>query len=236
MTNPFEAGWEKYLTERDRALLKATSWAKQRPFGLGDNPAVLVVDLYYAALGLPRQDILDAVADWPSACGADGWAAVDRTAPLLGAAREAGAPVIYFHATPARYGRWNRKPGAALAPRSTVDPNAIVSEVEPWAGDVVLEKIGPSCFHGTPLDTILRAGGHDTLLVAGEATSGCVRSTVVDACSRGYRVGVVGDCCFDRFEASHWTSLFDLDQKYADVLTAEAAIGHLRQTSRRIPA
>jgi maleamate amidohydrolase len=236
MTNPFEAGWEKYLTERDRALLKATSWAKQRPFGLGDNPAVLVVDLYYAALGLPRQDILDAVADWPSACGADGWAAVDRTAPLLGAAREAGAPVIYFHATPARYGRWNRKPGSALTPKSTVDPNAIVAEVAPQPDDVVLAKIGPSCFHGTPLDTILRAGGHDTLLVAGEATSGCVRSTVVDACTRGYRVGVVGDCCFDRFEASHWLSLFDLDQKYADVLTAEAAIGRLRQTSRRIPA
>lgn len=236
MTGPFAAEWEKYLTERDRALLTATSWAKQRPFGLGDNVAVLVVDLYYAALGLPRQDIFDAVGDWPSACGSDGWAAVDRTVPLLRAARDAGAPVIYFHATPARYGRWNRKPGSALAPKSTVDPNAIVSEVEPWAEDIVLEKIGPSCFHGTPLDTILRAGGRDTLLVAGEATSGCVRSTVVDACTRGYRVGVVGDCCFDRFEASHWLSLFDLDQKYADVLTAEAAIGHLRQTSRRTVA
>jgi nicotinamidase-related amidase len=236
----FEAEWTKYLTERDRALLSATSWAKQRPFGLGDNPAVVVVDLYYAALGLPRQDILDAVGKWPSACGDDGWAAVDRTVPLLRAARDAGAPVLYFHATPARYGRWNRKPGSALDPKSTVDsnavdPNGIVSEVEPWAGDIVLEKIGPSCFHGTPLDTILRAGGHNTLLVAGEATSGCVRATVVDACTRGYRVGVVGDCCFDRFEASHWLSLFDLDQKYADVLTAEAAIGHLRQTSRRTP-
>jgi nicotinamidase-related amidase len=236
----FEAEWTKYLTERDRALLTATSWAKRRPFGLGANPAVVVVDLYYAALGLPRQDILDAVGEWPSACGGDGWAAVDRTVPLLRAARDAGAPVIYFHATPPRYGRWNRKPGSALTPKSTVDsnavdPNEIVSEVEPWAGDIVLEKIGPSCFHGTPLDTILRAGGHDTLLVAGEATSGCVRSTAVDACTRGYRVGVVGDCCFDRFEASHWLSLFDLDQKYADVLTAEAAIGHLRQTSRRTP-
>jgi nicotinamidase-related amidase len=236
MTDPFAAEWDRYLTERDRAVLAATSWAKRRPFGLGTAPAVLVVDLYYAALGLPRQDILDAVGDWPSACGADGWAAVDRTAPVLGAARAAGAPVIYFHATPARYGRWNRKPGSALAPKSTVDPNAIVAEVAPEPGDIVLEKIGPSCFHGTPLDTILRAGGRDTLLVVGEATSGCVRSTVVDACSRGYRVAVVGDCCFDRFEASHWLSLFDLNQKYADVLTADAAIDRLRQTSRRTVA
>ncbi|GAA3439168.1 hypothetical protein GCM10018954_087890 [Kutzneria kofuensis] len=59
---------------------------------------------------------------------------------------------------------------------------------------------------------------------------------MVDACSRGYRIGVVGDCCFDRFEASHWLSLFDLDQKYADVITADAAIDHFRQTSRRTVA
>jgi nicotinamidase-related amidase len=225
-----EPNWTEYLTDRDLAVLAATSWAKQAPFGLGDNPAVIVIDLYYAALGLPRRNILDAVRDWPSACGTDGWDAVDRTAPLLAAAREGEAKVIYFHATPAEFGRWNRKPSRAITPpQSTVDPNAIVSEVEPGPDDVVLQKIGPSCFHGTPLDTLLRMGGHDTLLVVGEATSGCVRSTVVDACTRGYKVGVVGDCCFDRFEASHWLSLFDLDQKYADVITADAATAYLKE-------
>ncbi|WP_326836146.1 isochorismatase family protein [Amycolatopsis rhabdoformis] len=230
----FEDGWAPYLTERDRAVLAATSWAKQVPFGLGSRPFVVAVDLYYTALGLPRADILESVADWPSSCGAAGWEVVDRTAPFLQAARDAGVRVAYFHATPPDYGRWNRKPAPALQPKArAVNGNDIVAEVAPAAGDLVLEKIGPSCFFETPLDTILRAGGHDTLLVVGEATSGCVRSTVVDACSRGYRVGVVGDLCFDRFESSHWLSLFDLNQKYADVLTAEAAVEYFQAETRR---
>jgi maleamate amidohydrolase len=221
--------WTDFLTEQDNAVLAATSWAKSAPFGLGERPAVLAVDLYHAALGDRRAGILESVADWPSSCGRAGWDAVDRTVPVLDAARAAGVPVVYFHAAPPEYGRWNRKPAAdlATAPRAT-DPNAIVAEVAPREGDIVLTKMGPSCFHETHLDTLLRMRGADTLLVTGEATSGCVRATVVDACTRGYRVGVVGDCCFDRFEASHWMSLFDMDQKYADVFPAEHAIGYLK--------
>lgn len=221
--------WDDFLTEQDKAVLATTSWAKSAPFGMGKRPAVLAVDLYYAALGLPRAGILEAVADWPSACGQAGWDAVDRTVPVLDAARAADVPVIYFHAAPPEYGRWNRKPAANLAtkPREK-DPNTILDEVAPQDGDVVLTKMGPSCFHETHLDTMLRMRGIDTVLVVGEATSGCVRSTVVDACSRGYRVGVVGDCCFDRFEASHWMSLFDMNQKYSDVISATETIDYLR--------
>jgi maleamate amidohydrolase len=40
---------------------------------------------------------------------------------------------------------------------------------------------------------------------------------------------VVGDCCFDRFEVSHWVSLFDMNQKYADVFPAEHAIEYLKE-------
>jgi nicotinamidase-related amidase len=219
--------WTDFLTERDNAVLAATSWAKQEPFGLGTRPAVVVVDLYYAALGLPRADILDAVRDWPSSCGQEGWAAVDRTARVLATARAAGAKVIYLHATPPNFGRRNRKPPKRLAARAGLDPNAIVAEVAPRADDIVLTKIGPSAFHQTPLDTVLRSGGYDTVLVCGEATSGCVRSTVVDGCVAGYRIGVIGDCCFDRFEASHWVSLFDMNQKYADVIAADQAEEYL---------
>jgi hypothetical protein len=49
----------------------------------------------------------------------------------------------------------------------------------------------------------------------------------------GHRVGVVEDCCFDRIEASHWMSLFDLDQKYADVIDRDAAITYLEGTGRK---
>jgi hypothetical protein len=50
---------------------------------------------------------------------------------------------------------------------------------------------------------------------------------VVDGCVAGYRIGVIGDCCFDRFEASHWVSLFDMNQKYADVIDADQAERYL---------
>lgn len=223
--------WTDFLTDRDKKLLDTTSWAKQARFGFGERPAVVVVDLYYAAVGLPRTDILESVGDWPSSCGLEGWAAVDRTAGLLATARAAGARVIYLHATPPEWGRWNRKPPKKLAVRPDgPDGNDIVAEAAPRDGDIVLTKIGPSAFHQTPLDTILRTGGHDTILVCGEATSGCVRSTVVDGCVAGYRVGVVGDCCFDRFEASHWVSLFDMNQKYADVVPADEAEQYLRDS------
>jgi hypothetical protein len=62
------------------------------------------------------------------------------------------------------------------------------------------------------------------------ATGGCVRSTVVDGRVAGYRVGVVSDCCFDRFEASHWMSLFDMNQKYADVIDVNEAEQYLRDS------
>jgi maleamate amidohydrolase len=50
--------WNDFLTERDRKLLDATAWTKHREFGLGTRPAVLIIDNYYAALGLPRAPIL----------------------------------------------------------------------------------------------------------------------------------------------------------------------------------
>jgi maleamate amidohydrolase len=60
--------------------------------------------------------------------------------------------------------------------------------------------------------------GVDTLIVAGESTSGCVRASVVDGCTNGYRMIVAEECVFDRHEATHAINLFDMHQKYADVL------------------
>ncbi len=214
--------WNDFLTERDRKLLDATEWTKRREFGLGTRPAVLVIDDYYGALGLPRAPILDVIDEWPTACGEDGWAAIDRTRPLLETARAHEIPVVYF----------TKAPRGVLHARGTMVASAIpeskrreiVAEIAPVDGDLVIEKVGPSGFYGTSLDFHLRSWQCDTLLVCGESTSGCVRATVVDAFERGFSIGVVTDCCFDRIEASHWISLFDIRQKYADLLdSAEAS-------------
>lgn len=227
--------WKDILTPRDQAVLAASTWAKEAPFGLGAAPAVLVVDMYYGGLGLPRADILESIRTWPKSAGEDGWRAVDKTRLLLDVATDAGAPVVYFHTTPESFGHWNRKSSAKTSPTVAdsqgVGPNDIVKELEPRQDDIVLQKIGPSGFYSTVLDDILRNRGCDTVLVCGGVTSGCVRATVVDACTRGYRVGVVDECCFDRFEASHLINLFDMEQKYADVLSLSEASSYLRASS-----
>jgi nicotinamidase-related amidase len=221
-------GWGRFLTDQDTELLAHTSWAKREPFGLGTRPAVVVVDAYYAALGDSRRPLLESVENWPSACGPAGWAAVDRTVPLLSAARTGDVPVFYLTGLAANPNPWNRKRRTRPRdPRRTAQEMRIVDELAPAAGDIVLEKCTPSGFTSSPLDALLTAAGIDTVLLCGEATSGCVRATAVDACVLGYRVGVVEDCCFDRIEASHWMSLFDLDQKYGDVIGSRAAMDYL---------
>ena len=69
--------------------------------------------------------------------------------------------------------------------------------------------------------------GVDSLIVAGTTTSGCVRASVVDGHSLGFTMFVVEECCFDRFDISHWASLFDLNAKYATVLSLPEATDYL---------
>ena len=94
----------------------------------------------------------------------------------------------------------------------------IIDEVAPLPGEAVLYKTAPSAFFGTPLVSHFVKEGVDTVIVAGETTSGCVRATVVDGCSYRYRMIVAEECVFDRDEAPHAINLFDMHEKYADVL------------------
>ena len=96
-------------------------------------------------------------------------------------------------------------------------------------GEIVLRKAAPSAFWGTPLIGLLNGASIDTVIVAGESTSGCVRATVVDAKSYRFKVLVPEECVFDRHESAHAMNLFDMDQKYADVIDLNETIDYLRQ-------
>src|SRR5205823_4644308 len=109
----------------------------------------------------------------------------------------------------------------------------IVPQVAPIEGEVVLRKSAPSAFNGTPLLAHLTYLGVDTLIVGGESTSGCVRASVVDGCSYRYKMIVVEECVFDRHQAPHAMNLFDMHQKYADVLSLAAVEAHLRRATVR---
>lgn len=226
-----EEKWSQFLTARDQEHLRVTGLAQRFRFGLGERPVVIVVDDYYTAVGTQREELLESVRTWPWSCGLEGWAALDRTAGLLAAARSAGAPIVYSRdmtGFPSPWGAREPRPGLPQIPRGLRQRgNDIVAEVAPYAGDLVLDKAAPSAFHGTPLLSHLTYLQADTLIVCGETTSGCVRATVVDGASFRFRVAIVADCCFDRTEASHWINLFDMDLKYGDVMDADDTEAYL---------
>ena len=64
--------------------------------------------------------------------------------------------------------------------------------------------------------------------MCGATTSGCVRATVVDALQHGYAPIVAREAVGDRSRAAHDASLFDVEQKYGDVLGVEEVVGALR--------
>lgn len=220
--------WDPFLTEQDRAHL-AASPPKGR-YGFGSRPAVISVDNYRKAVGDRPEPLLESIKTWPGSTGLAGWAALDKTVVLLAAARSAQIPVIHvtgLSEEESGMSGW----GAALGGRHRSQPRTpeeqdrhtrrldIVEQAAPVPGEVVLRKTGPSAFFGTPLAAHLIGARIDTLIVCGESVSGCVRATVVDGRSLRLRMIVVEDCVYDRHEAARAINLFDMDQKYADVLS-----------------
>ena len=223
------AGWDDFLTEQDKAHLAFLGSREKK--GFGETPCVLVIDNYYSVLGLVREPILESIKTWPMSCGLEGWEAIDQTVGLLESARANNIPVIYCHGLEDFPSAWSgakgstrRDPLAQLPEEIRRKANEIVAEIAPQPGDVVVKKSSPSVFQGTPLTWHLIHEGIDTVIACGETTSGCVRASVVDGFTARFRMGVVEECCFDRTQASHWINLFDLNQKYADVIKKAEAI------------
>jgi maleamate amidohydrolase len=103
----------------------------------------------------------------------------------------------------------------------------VVPELAPTADEPVITKHYASAFFGTSMASTLRAQGIDCVLLAGMSTSGCVRASGVDALQHGFIPVVIADACGDRHPQPHESNLFDLNAKYADVMTlaqAQAAL------------
>jgi maleamate amidohydrolase len=99
--------------------------------------------------------------------------------------------------------------------------------------DLILHKRMASAFFETHLPSFLIFNRVDTLIVTGGATSGCVRATVVDAMSSGYRVMVPEECVADREEGAHYATLYDIAFKYGDVTPAVRVLDDLAKLSAR---
>ena len=222
-------GWEAFFTQQDREHQKLVG--KQGYFGFGESPCVMVIDDYYSVLGFERLPLLESMKLWPHSCGLEGWEAIDKTVELIASAREAGVPVIYVRGLKDKLPKvtaqtWrNREDNSMdLLPKEWRErAGDIVDEIKPLPGDAIIYKAAASAFNGTPMLKHLISSRIDTVIACGETVSGCVRATVVDGATFGFKMGVVAECSFDRTQASYWMSLFDMHQKYADVIDRSQA-------------
>lgn len=157
--------------------------------------------------------------------------AIASTVPLLAEARRRGWCVahsrIVYADDDADRNIFSEKVPGMLTLKERGPTSAIVPELTPAEGELVVRKTVPSAFFGTSLAQWLTQRGVQTLLVAGAVTSGCVRASVVDAMSWGFRPVVLADCVGDRAIGPHEANLFDMGQKYAAVMSRDEALAAL---------
>jgi maleamate amidohydrolase len=191
--------------------------------GLGLRPALCIVDF------------VNGFVDPALFGGGNIAAAVAQTRGLLAAARQHGLPVAFSRVVYAEDGSddcaFVRKVPALARLTETAPAGQIVPELAPLPGEKILRKTQPSAFFGTGYADWLRQQGADTVLVTGCTTSGCIRATVVDAMSHDFRTIVVRDCIGDRSLAAHDANLFDMEQKYADIMERDEVIAALSRVA-----
>jgi maleamate amidohydrolase len=184
--------------------------------GIGERPALVLVDF---VLGFTDPEHFG---------GGNIKPAIERTRALLAVARARGWPVAHTRVVYADdgsdAGSFARKAPGLLKLTETSPLSQIVDEVKPEVGELIVRKRQASAFFGTEFSSWLAWKRADTLLVAGCTTSGCVRATVVDAVSHNMRTIVLTDCVGDRAMGPHEANLFDMGQKYADLMTSDEVI------------
>jgi nicotinamidase-related amidase len=187
----------------------------------GRSPALLIVDFVEAYLA----------KESPLYAGVE--AAREAAGELLGVARRAGIPVVHtfveYEPGGRNGGMFFRKVPALRCFERGMHPQwcAFARGLEPAAGETAIGKQYASAFFATPLASLLTSLGVDTVLIAGVSTSGCIRASAVDCCQHGFIPIVVREAVGDRAPEPHAASLFDLQAKYAEVVSLAEASGYL---------
>jgi isochorismate hydrolase len=204
--------WDKFLTERDKAVFAAGGIGARA--GFGKRPALLVIDVNWAFCGERPEPILESIKRWRTSCGEESWVALEYIKQLIEAARAKGLPVIYTTGE-RRLDKWDaggwrwkstRSDEASGTAHDDIDGNEIVTMIAPGPRDIVIKKQKPSGFFGTNLASYLTLLGCDS-----------------------YRVILAEEGCFDRSEASHAVSLCDMHAKYADVVPTAEILSYFDQ-------
>ncbi|GAA2486325.1 cysteine hydrolase family protein [Winogradskya humida] len=151
---------------------------------LPPGPALVVVDVQ-RSFADPEM-IADYQPDLPAVAGA-----VERTAALVAAARDAGVPVVWVELGSEPDNRWRAsqwlRSGDPAAPYGPGEPCVLGTPGAEWYGmapqddELRVVKRGYSGFLGTGLEEKLRDAGIGWVAVCGLTTECCVAATATDA-------------------------------------------------------
>lgn len=229
--------WDDYLDERDKKVYQKAGLGSE--MGIGEKAALIIVDVQYGFTGDSPENIEDSIQQYPTSCGESSWQAIGHIKELLDTARKAELPIFYTIIEGSK-----TFPNDRVSIKGNIFDHPallegekgaqVVEELKPQYGEVVISKKKPSAFFGTPLVSYLTAKQIDTLIITGCTTSGCVRASVIDAFSYNYKVVVPEECSFDRGILSHAINLFDMQQKYADILPVEEVIKEITSKALKV--
>jgi nicotinamidase-related amidase len=220
--------WHGIISEEEQRAYRAAGFG--RPSGIGKRPALLIIDVQYRTTGTQPLPFFEAIKEFPTSCGDVAWKAVKNIEFWGAQFREHKWPILYPHVAPKI-----QNEGGRLADKVPAIMNIaakgyeFLEEIAPQPGDVLVPKKHPSAFFATALTSHLIDLQADTLIITGCSTSGCVRSSVVDAFSLNFKVLVPQDAVYDRSRVSHAVNLFDMSEKYADVAPTYEVIETLRK-------
>jgi nicotinamidase-related amidase len=105
---------------------------------------------------------------------------------------------------------------------------AVVDELKPQPGDVMVDKYRISGFWDTPLDSVLKNLGTRTILFAGVNTDQCVFCTLTDANFLGYGCVMLADCCATTSpEFCTQASIWNVKKCYGFVTQSQSVVAAL---------
>lgn len=164
--------------------------------------------------------------------------AATRMAPRLRAlvdhCRASGVPVVWTIFDNTHRGL-DRPHSLRLLPQSDTDwhrptPAQVWPEMGRRGDEILIRKPSYGAFYDTPLDTILRNLGRDTVIVTGTLTNYCCGTTARQAYERGYQVVFGADVTATDDESRQEPELAVLRKGFALVLTADEIVEQLDGT------
>ena len=210
---------------RDERVLQGAASGFGTHLQPGKKPALVMVD-FVRAYFEPGAQLYMGLDD-----------CLHAAARLLAAARDAGILVIHtqvaFSEGGVDGGHFFKKVGALKHFVGQTYLGESMPEVAPLPSEPIIVKQYASAFFGTSLSSTLSANDIDTVIIAGVSTSGCIRATVVDTIQHGFIPIVPREAVGDRDDAPHEANLFDIQQKYGEVMSEDDVIAYLKQLATK---